>query len=490
MQGITRRRFLKYLGSAAGLAFAAGIGYYFSSFNQISKSVSTIISTSSYTPEGNLPEHYKEFLQWLASVSKPYSGATLNISMEAEATPRALQKRDPDFFKASGINVQYDLKPYTLHLSDISLMTRTQSPTYDIYSVDNQDIAFFKDHILSPDDLADKYRDLTFEPIRGDDFFPLPWALTATYPPSSLLGLSSNKSKTLFLPLDMPVMIQFYRKDIYDSLGIKPASTWEEYYENMRAISSSKRIPFPTVAQASVSVSSVFEYLNHLASFGGRLWDFDGQQLIPLIDSDEAIAALENYVGLARYSDPASFTYSWQDVTTDLSRAIASTAIQWDDYAYWMDDPLRSLVPNTFGYSQNPSGARGAFSTYGGAGIGISLYSKNPEAAWLWLQWATALGTQEMTFLDTFRSFPTRKAVLNESMIREALSKDQYRALRITEQVWNSGKVVSLLSFPKWWHILDILSTHINNAWIGNETPKQALSKAREQIDSWGKLTF
>lgn len=288
----------------------------------------------------------------------------------------------------------------------------------------------------------------------------------------------------------MPTMIRYYRGDVYADLGIAPADTWEEYLEDMKVIARSRKTPFPTVTQAGATVSSVFEFLNHLASFGGELWSFDGEELVPQVDGDRALAALENYASLRTFAHPASYTYSWQDVTNDLSRGIASSAIQWDDYSYWLDDPIRSQVPRKFQYKQNPSGPHGSFSTYGGAGVGVSRYSRNPEAAWLWLQWATALGTQEAALLDVFRPFPSRKAVLELSEVKELIEKGQYPSLTVAKEVWNSGEIVALFSFPKWWHLLDILSTHISKVWQGREQPRDALTLAQNQIQSWGSLTF
>jgi len=42
--------------------------------------------------------------------------------------------------------------------------------------------------------------------------------------------------KTLGLTLSTEPMIQWYRTDIYESLGLKPAKTWEEYRANAEAV--------------------------------------------------------------------------------------------------------------------------------------------------------------------------------------------------------------------------------------------------------------
>src|SRR5271155_5457602 len=106
-------------------------------------------STSTSPPYSSIPD-YQDFLTWLHSVSGPYSGKTLDISLEAEFGPYATQLIDNDFLIASGIRDQYDIKPYALQLDDISLMASTASDTYDCYSLDVENIGGFPPLPTSP----------------------------------------------------------------------------------------------------------------------------------------------------------------------------------------------------------------------------------------------------------------------------------------------------------------------------------------------------
>ena len=128
---------------AAGGATLAYLGYpYLSELGakvQGGATSTSTTSTTSFNP-GVVNPDYAEFLQWLNSVSKPYAGQILNVALELEPTPLAIQQLAPDFFRAAGINDQYDIKPYFLHLSDLSLMVGSGAPTYDIFDVDHQDV--------------------------------------------------------------------------------------------------------------------------------------------------------------------------------------------------------------------------------------------------------------------------------------------------------------------------------------------------------------
>src|SRR5437870_6580441 len=407
---MNRRRFLKYVSAiGAGGILAIVASEYSSLISPLDGSSRT--NTTSFTETSNsgsstsnLPSDYQEFLTWLKSAAKPYRGSRLNLLLEEESSSLALQLRDIDFFTASSINTQYDIKPYELEYQGLSLLVRTAAPTYDVFSIDHQDVATFRPHILSPTDLSEKYPDLTFSTIKASDFQPFPWSVLATYP------ANSPNSKVLFLPHDMTTMMQYYRKDLYAQQGLTPATTWDEYFQNAKALTNSAT-PYGTVCEANASISVLYEFMNHLASFGGSLWQINGSQLTSNVSNDKALAALENYIRLATYADPSSGSYDWTQSISSVGHGTSASAIDWESLSYYMDDPLRSQVLGKVGYSQNPAGPNGSFSTFGGAGLGVSKYSRNPEAGWLWLQWATAAATEKMFLLDKYHILPARVGV-------------------------------------------------------------------------------
>ena len=137
-----------------------------------SNSTSTLPPTTSTSNSllSTLPD-YQEFLMWLQSVSGPYRGKSLDISLEAEFGPYATQLIDNDFLVASGIRDNYNIVPYALQLDDISLMASTASDAYDCYSLDVENLGVFPTLPISPYTLADTYPDLTYPELDFDDFY-------------------------------------------------------------------------------------------------------------------------------------------------------------------------------------------------------------------------------------------------------------------------------------------------------------------------------
>jgi len=490
----SRRRFIKYAGASiiGGVATTLA-GQYFLSPVKTSQNSTT---TSTITKTGELDKRYKpskyiDFMDWLSSVSKPYAGKKIAAALELEPSPLALQVMQPEFFKYSEINVGYELTPFIQNLVNTSLAVTSQAPTYDIMNVDGSNLGRFANHLIPPQELIDKYPDHTYPKLNLNDFHSAGIAFSGKYPQDLIFQpYEKNLNGTLFeLPQDMPVMIRFYRKDLYEKEKITPGKDWNEYLEDLKMFDNPAKGIFGGGSMALSHPSIIFEYLNHLFSFGGKLWELEDKGLRCAINSDEAVAALENYLKLKNYSDPASASSSWVELSILMSVGRVSTAINWADYASIMNNPVQSLTPGKWGYTSNPVGPAGSFSTFGGAGVGVSKYSRQPELAWLWLQWATSVGTQIVSLQDPLHySTPTRLSVYNDSFVKQMIDSGPLSYLRIAQEVLSSKRVATLITFPGWQQVRVILADVLSRTWNGGLTPRQALKDAQENIDKLGPV--
>jgi len=430
-------------------------------------------------------------LSWLHSVSGPYSGKSLDISLEAEFGPYATQLIDSDFTNATGIRDQYNILPYAQQLDNISLMADTKSSSYDAYSLDVENLGVFPQLPISPYELAQEYPTLTYPGIDFADFHRYSWDRIATYPPDLSGGNGgSSASDVTVLPFDTPTMILIYRKDIFDKLGLTPATTWDEHLANSQAIQKSGLTPFGSASMAVTDVSIIYEYQAHLASFGGSLWAVDGNTITPTVNTDTALAALEDFIRFEPWSDVGSSSYTWDGVFNSLAHEIAGQALLFDGYSTWLDDSQRSLASGLFGYAQTPAGPKGNFHPYAGSGVGVSRYSNNPQMAWLWIQWATAKGTQEAKVLGQYHNYPTRTSVTQAPEVSSVLSTPGLDVANLVDEIWSANSLTTLLGFPAWLGASVIVSGALSSAWKGTLTPTDALNTAQTNLEALGTLTF
>jgi multiple sugar transport system substrate-binding protein len=431
-------------------------------------------------------------MDWLRSVSKPFEGKKLVAALELEPAPLALQRMDPDFHDHTGTLVGYELTPFIQNLVNTSLAVSTKAPTYDIMNVDGSNLARFKNHLIPPAELAEEYPDFTYQNLDSNDFHRAGLAFSGKYPQDLIFPpYERNMGGSIFMwPQDMPVMIRFYRKDLYEREGITPGRTWDEYFEDVKMFDDPSNGIFGAGSMALAHPSIIFEYLSHLYSFGGKIWEIDdNNRLTCVISSDSAVAALENFVRLKNYSDPASASSTWAELGILMAVGRVANAIQWADYASIVNNPVQSLTPGDWGFTPNPAGPAGSFSSFGGAGVGVSRYSRNPEAAWLWLQWATSFGTQVVSLQDPIHYYtPTRTKVQNDTVISQEIETGRLKYLEVVNDVISTNKMATLVAFSGWQEVRLILGDVLARTWQGSLQPRNALKEAQEKIDRLGPI--
>ncbi len=487
---MNRRDFLK-AGAILGAGAVAAAAYATLAPGGISNTATQSGTASSGANPGldarladpNVPTEYKDFLRWLQSVSGKYRGTKVAINLQNEPDYRAVQRLDPDFFGASGINSQYDLEPYILNLEKTRLAVQTSSPAIDVIDFDSLDIPTFKDYLIPPQVLAETYPNLTYPGFSLDDFEKTPMNLIGSYPP--VLPDAPTPSGQIFcFPFNTPLMIRFYRTDVYKNLQLSQPTTWDDYYDSVQAIGSSSNI-YGCVSQASITTPIFHEFYNHLYSFGGHFWDIKTSSITPTINDAKNVQALENFARFYPYTLQSSVTNTWEDCVAAMAHGQAANAITFEDFAVLIDDPLRSLVNGLMAYSVNPSGPSGSYSSYIGDGIGISKFSRNPQAAWLWLQWATATGTQMMLVADPLtRYVPSRLSASNSSFVQEKLATPAYDPVRISRDILSSGKIAFTTPFKGSSDAADVIAKSIFNAYTGTSTAQAALDAAQAQLEA------
>jgi multiple sugar transport system substrate-binding protein len=470
-------------GAAAAAAYAVfGPGLTPSTVNQRGPSSSGDTGLEGRLNDPSVPAEYKDFLKWLQSVSGELKGTKVAINLQNEPDYRALQNLDVDFYSASGINSQYDLEPYIINLEKTRLAVQTQSPAIDIIDFDSLDIPTFNQYLIPPQTLADTYPDITYPGFDLADFLSTPMNLIGTYPPV-LPDAHTPPGEVFCFPYNTPLMIRFYRTDVYSRLLLGQPATWDDYYDQVRAIGASTSV-FGCVSQASKTTPIFHEFTNHLYSFGGSLWDINGESITPTVNDPKNVLALENFARFYPYTHPSSITNTWDDCVAAMAHGQAANAITFEDFSVLIDDPLRSIERNNMAYSVNPSGPSGSYSTYIGDGIGISKFSKNPKAAWLWLQWATATGTQMMLVADTLtRYVPSRISAANSQFVQEIIATPTYDPVRLSQQLLGSGQIGHTPAFRDSDAAAAIIANQLFKAYTGASTSQAALDAAQAELE-------
>ena len=505
-RGVSRRRFIGLAGAAAG-AVAVGGSAYFLSQNGIGttngegngpirpRRVTTIATPKN--AQNYIPEDYLEFIRFLESISDQTAGKTIRVAMEAEVGPRALFRNRIDFSSSSGIDLLMEFDIYRNNLAKSLLAVSTRSPTFDVFNIDVSQVGRFAAHIIPVPELVESFPELTFSNLELGDFLDPVKAFSATYPPDLILPPWNIPSGTfggteVQVGQETPLYIRFYRRDLYREEGRDLSSTWDEYLEDVKHFHNPSRAMWGTVLMGARFPAVIEEWHNWLYSFGGKLWDIGRDGIITSdVNSDSAVAALEHYVEVGKFSEPNSPFYGWGPAAESMATRRASMSLNISEFAALMDTPGQSFVVRDIAFAKNPRGESGSSHHYTGAGLAVSRYSRNPGLAWLFIQWATLAATQVIVALDPLAlGTPTRKGVFEHPNVKTLINQGTIRHFDTVKAAMDAGEINFKPGFPNWDSIEATLFTKLHEAVLEQITPREALNEVKRLSDETGPFAF
>lgn len=330
-------------------------------------------------------------MKWLTEVGKPYAGTTIRYT--SEATPPTIvanQLAKEEFTKATGINVEIEIVPLEQVLQKATLDIQGQLGTYDLYYLDQSWMATFAQDMEDPKAYYDAHSDIAMPMFDWADFSqPL------------LDGICKYENQLITIPFDIPIFILMYRKDLYDKHGLKVPADLNEYMANVKAIQAAEKgngIYGTTGQLRSGHYSLECDWTAWLWGNGGSIFDKAGM----FSGGDEAgMKGLEYLMEISKNCPPGATTWTWDGEGQSMAQGLAGQVITWGEYFPSFDGKDSKVVglmeaapppkaialrsPADAGFGEIPNVGH-----QGGSGLGLSKYSKNQEAAFIFMQWATS----------------------------------------------------------------------------------------------------
>lgn len=381
--GINRRQFLRA---------AATVGFGITSARYLMGCALAATPSAAGRTDGRGPTDQQQFLR---EVGGHFRGTRIRIV--SEDTPPGLAIRGmmkTEFTALTGIDVDWDVVPLDQVLARTLVDTvagasggKGQS---DIYYWDHAWLARFANDSVHLDELQAK-KDLAYPDYDFDDFLP-----------QLVDKIASHGGKRVGVPFDIPIFIMMYRKDIFDELRLAVPKTMAGYMSAVKTIHEAKRGQgvCGTVGQwKSGHFSLQCDASVWIWSHGGHHFGRDGR---PDYVNDANAAGLDYMMQLGRFMDPSVTKWDWNGEGDAFANGKAGVMLSWDELFPRFDDPARSKVPGLVeaadcpteialrspddcGFEETPG-----ISRQGGSCLALSRYAPNPDAAWLFMQWATS----------------------------------------------------------------------------------------------------
>jgi multiple sugar transport system substrate-binding protein len=285
---------------------------------------------------------------------------------------------------------------------------------------------------------------------RRDDFIP------------STLETAEYEDSYWAVPYHTNAGFLYYRTDQVQ----QPPDTWEDVYA---AAGENNGIVYQGASYEGLTVN----FLELLYSGGGTVLSEDGSEV--QVNSPEGEAALEFMAqGVQDGAAPrAVTTYMEEESRRAFENGNATFMRNWP-YAYALGK--ESKIADNFDVGTFPGFEGGEpAGVLGGINLAISAYSKNPEGAAAFINFATGPEVQKANFLES-ASPPATAAAYDDPEVQEAyaFASDLKAAV---EQ--GQARPVS----PVYAQISEAIYTNVHDALQGNAEPQAALEKMTSDIE-------
>jgi multiple sugar transport system substrate-binding protein len=393
-------------------------------------------------------------------------GKQLTLAVNSGVEGDALKQAAIDYEAQTGVHINIAEFPYSNLFEKELIDLNARTGAYDLIMLDDPWFPKFatKDALL---DLAPLYEKRGVK-WPDEDFVPASLALCRhPYETGKLYALPYVGNSQLF----------FYRKDIFEKYALKEPATWDEVLQAARVISQSETAGSPTggrmhgyVMRAAQGNAVVADFMPIFWAFGAEMFDAEGK---PTVNSAEGVNALKFMLELGRYSPPGYQSFNADEVSAHLLQGTAAMSINWPAWISSFNDPSKSRVIGKMEFTVMPGGARPGRAEIGNWLISIPRSSKNQDAAFDFLIWATS--AEQMKRSAMRGNPPTRKSVFTDTelLARFPAYPAQLRSLENSRPRPRT---------PQWNEIENAFGIYLSKANSGELSAEDAMNQANAKI--------
>lgn len=291
----------------------------------------------------------------------------------------------------------------------------------------------------------------------------------------------------VYLPFTAEYFLLWYRKDIFDDLGLTAPSNLEELRTVAEALDAARQAgDIDAYAWTDRAMAGAGEGGWNLFTTANRMdkqWiDFSNKKSL-LLEPD-ALEVMTVYTDLiTTFGPPGAGNWTWPDISKAFSQGqIAMTVAGNASYGV-LEDPETSMVAGNVGYAPPPL-EEGGLDPLWEWGWAINAGSENKGPAWLFVQWATS-PTLMKQIAPAF-GVPARTSIYSDPDYLAAMPSQEF----VDSQAWMLAngvdpKAPHLMS-PDYGLVADIISAQMNAVIAGQQDAQAAVENANTELEAAG----
>jgi ABC-type glycerol-3-phosphate transport system substrate-binding protein len=394
---------------------------------------------------------------------KQQSGKTINVGMSRHPWQEAIEPMIPEFEALTGITVKLSKLPEQQYLTktvadltggtfsqDVFMTQYYDSPSY-------QQKGWTKDigPLLDNAKLTDK---ATYD---WEDFFP------AARDVAKIGGKYSDR-----IAITSEAQTLIYRADVLKEKGLEVPKTFADLTAAAAKISEGGNMFGMTMRGGA---ANWWPFYGFVKSFGG---DYVTRDLKPVINSKESKAALESYVKLASFCPPGITNSDWDEINTAMLSGQAAMFLDSSVIYSRLQDKEASTVVGKVGVAPMVAGPAGPHGQAHFWTISLADKAAEPEAGWLFMQWATSKDIQGKIALKGVLG--PRSSAWEVDGLSKVFPDEFLKAVQTSLKT----AVISPANL-KFFELMDPLRAQVQEAILGNASASDSLDKVQA---AWEKI--
>jgi multiple sugar transport system substrate-binding protein len=277
-------------------------------------------------------------------------------------------------------------------------------------------------------------------------------------------------------------VIYFYRKDLFDAAGLKPAKTWDDFKSTAQKLNKGGVAGCSFIGANDFSLAAVDWYTRFITT-GGVLMSGDpnGKDFRPHVDSPEAVNALQMLIDVLPYAPKNVTQYGFAENVDGFSTGKIAQMIFWSTIAGPIFNKEKSMVAEKTATGPVPAGAgQKPRAIQGGWGVGIpkNVDPAKKAAAWQALTWITSKKVNKYE-IEKYQIDANRTSAFQDPDLLK-----QFPYLTDSMQAIADADIIPTARIDEFFQLNDVMNVEFNKALIGGQDAKTACANVQKQWEA------
>lgn len=338
---------------------------------------------------------------------KRFDGTTLNVACWSAPYPKWLGEYLSEFEAETGMKVVLETPGFPVYNQRADLELSTRGSAFDVLNIT---------FIYASRWIGAGW----FTPL--DDFIndrqktPADWD-AGDFLEGALQPMKDRDGKLYALPWTTDVLVaSAARFDLVRQAGLGMPETFDDIDTVLKSVHRKEDV----AAFVNENLHG-WSWIPYLQGFGGNVFRAPPDDLMPTLDTPEAVAAAEWYANLLEtYAPDGVLSYTYDQALASLKQGRSNYTTMNLPYVMQLGDEKTSRVSRTVGYSLMPAGPKGRFPGISVHGWGIPVASKNKDAAWEFIKWALSKAMLQRMLVEKGYASITRRSVIATPAFRDS----------------------------------------------------------------------